>query len=153
MIVVQRPGVFTTVQDLGRDGWRRIGVPAGGALDAYALRVANLLVGNAEGDAALEMTADGATVRFERDSVVALAGGEFTARAGGRTLPAWRATAVLAGTVLEIGRAQRGWRAYVAVSGGIDVPEVLGSRSTYVRARIGGMDGRALRADRAGASA
>ena len=145
MIVVQRAGVFTTVQDLGRRGWLRIGVPVSGALDAYALRVANVLVGNDEGAAALEMTAAGATLRFEEDAVVALTGGDFAAQAGGRAVPPWRATAVLAGAVLEVGGARRGWRAYLAVAGGIDVPAVLGSRSTLARARIGGLDGRALR--------
>lgn len=137
-IVTLKAGAMTTVQDLGRVGHRAAGVPASGAVDAMALRVANLVVGNAEGAAGLEFTLLGPTLRFERDAVVALSGGDFG-------LPRWRPLHVQAGEVLSCGAARSGCRGYLSVAGGIDVPQVLGSRSTYAKAGFGGAGGRALR--------
>lgn len=137
---VQQAGMLTTVQDLGRRDRRGEGVPIGGAADAFALRLANLLVGNPETAAALELTLLGPELVFERDVVVALTGAEFAG------LRRDRAVRVGAGEVLKLGPASRGCRGYLAVSGGIDVPPVLGSRGTYLRARLGGWEGRALRA-------
>jgi antagonist of KipI len=145
-IRVLAPGLLTTVQDLGRHGHQREGVPVGGAMDGFALRVANLLVGNEEGAAALEITLAGPTLRFEEETLVALGGADLGAAAGGVEIPAWRAARLPAGTTLSFGRAASGCRGYLAVGGGVAVPEVLGSRSTFVRARLGGVEGRALRA-------
>jgi KipI family sensor histidine kinase inhibitor len=136
---VVRAGMYTTVQDSGRRGHRSRGVPLSGAADYFALRVANLLVGNDEHDAGLEFTLVGPELRFLRDTVIAICGGEFD------DLPEWRPVAVRAGTKLRIGAARRGCRGYLAIAGGIAVEPVLGSRSTYVRAGMGGHEGRMLK--------
>jgi antagonist of KipI len=139
-LTVVQPGLFTTIQDLGRPGHRAAGVPLSGAADPVSLRLANLLVGNREDAAALECTLLGPTLRFERDSVLALVGGGF---------PGWpgnAATRVPAGTVITLGHATAGCRGYLAVAGGLAVEPVLGSRSTLVAAGLGGLGGRPLRA-------
>ncbi|MCZ8517706.1 KipI antagonist, partial [Paenibacillus filicis] len=129
-IVVEAPGLFTTVQDAGRFGYRGIGVVSGGAADGFALRAANLLVGNAPDAAALEFTMTGASLRFERDAVVALCGAEMDAHAeDGTPLPGRRPVWVRSGTTLRIGGARRGLRACLAVAGGIAVPAVLACAS------------------------
>ncbi len=137
-ITVLEPGLLTTVQDLGRPGHRDSGVPLSGAADSVSMRVANLLVGNAEDAAGLECTLVGPTLRFERDVLVALVGAEFPG------LPRGLATRVTAGTVLALGHAPRGCRGYLAIAGGIDVEPVLGSRSTLVTVGLGGFAGRPL---------
>jgi antagonist of KipI len=144
-VIVERAGFFTSVQDLGRAGYRQFGVSLGGALDCFGLRVVNLLVGNDEGAAGLEITLGGLQLRFEDERVVAWCGGEFDARSGPTALPAGHAARVRAGERLKFGRPQIGCRAWLAISGGIDVPVVLGSRSTDLRARFGGFKGRTLR--------
>lgn len=143
---VTAPGMQTTVQDRGRFGWQAYGVSAGGAMDARSMRMANALVGNPDDAAVLEMTLLGPSFRADRDLLIAVCGADFDARAGGEPLPMNRPVWVRAGTELTFDRARRGCRAYLAVAGGIDVPPVLGSRSTDPRAGIGGMNGRALAA-------
>lgn len=138
-IEVVQAGMLTTVQDLGRRGHRAQGVPLSGAADAFALRLANLLVGNADDAAGLEFTLVGAHLRFLRDAVIALGGAEFPG------FPRWHPLNITAGTELKFGRARAGCRGYLAVAGGVDVPAVLGSRSTYARAGLGGFGGRPLR--------
>ncbi|MEO6874013.1 MAG: biotin-dependent carboxyltransferase family protein [Opitutaceae bacterium] len=138
-ITVIRSGILTTVQDLGRMGQRGAGVPRGGAMDAFALRLANLLVGNAEGAAALECTLLGPELVFSADTVIAVGGADFDG------LAAWQPRAMRAGERVKLGVANRGCRGYLAVAGGIDVPLVLGSRSTYLRGGFGGFKGRPLR--------
>lgn len=145
-MTVVRAGLLTTVQDLGRTGFQQYGVPAGGAMDPFALQVANLLVGNAPQAAGLEMTIQGATLAFEREAVVAVCGAAMPLWVNDRPVPLWTSVALEPGDVLRCGRATRGSRAYLAVAGGIDVPAVLGSRATYLRGRLGGLEGRALRA-------
>ncbi len=146
MIQVLVPGLLTTVQDLGRSGLGAFGVPVGGAADAHALRVGNLLLGNEEGAAALEATLVGPELLFEATAVVVLAGAPFGAQLDGAPLPAWEAVSVPAGGRLAVGRAFSGARGYVCVRGGLDVPSVLGSRATDVATGFGGLDGRPLRA-------
>ncbi|HRY43263.1 MAG TPA: biotin-dependent carboxyltransferase family protein [Thermoanaerobaculia bacterium] len=146
MIRVLVPGLLTTVQDLGRSGLGAFGVPIGGAADAHALRLGNLLLGNDEGAAALEATLVGPELLFEEAAVVALAGAPFGAQLDGVPLPVWEAVKVPAGGRLAMGRAFSGTRAYVCVRGGLDVPSVLGSRATDVATGFGGLDGRPLRA-------
>jgi antagonist of KipI len=143
--VVERAGFLTSVQDLGRTGFRRFGVSTSGALDSFALRVANLLVGNDEGAAALEITLGGLQLRFSNERSVAWCGGEFDVQVGSRTLSAGHVAHLQAGDELKFGRAQFGCRCWVAISGGIDMPAVLGSRSTDLRANFGGLEGRTLR--------
>ena len=143
--VVTRAGFLTSVQDLGRTGFRQFGVSTSGALDSFALRVANLLVGNDEGAAGLEITLGGLQLRFEDERIVAWCGGEFDVQIGSRALPAGHVAHLQAGDELKFGRAQIGCRCWLAISGGIDVPVVLGSRSTDLRANFGGLEGRTLR--------
>jgi len=143
--IVTRAGFFSSVQDLGRAGFRQFGVSTSGALDSFALRVANLLVGNEDGAAGLEITFGGLQLHFQEQRVVAWCGGEFDVRVGPMALPAGHATLVRAGDELKFGRPEIGCRAWLAISGGINVPFVLGSRSTDLRANFGGFDGRALR--------
>ena len=143
--IVTRAGFLTSVQDLGRTGFRQFGVSTSGALDSFALRVANLLVGNDEGAAGLEITLGGLQLRFEDERIVAWCGGEFDVQIGSRALPAGHVAHLQAGDELKFGRAQIGCRCWLAISGGIDVPVVLGSRSTDLRANFGGFEGRALR--------
>lgn len=138
-------GLFTTVQDLGRPTHQREGIPAGGAMDRLALRVANMLVGNDESLAALEATLIGPTVTFEQPTLIALGGADLEASVDGTPLAPWKAAIVGAGMTLRFGKPKLGCRAYLAVAGGIDVPCVFGSRGTYARASFGGLDGRALR--------
>jgi antagonist of KipI len=133
------------VQDLGRTGFRELGVSTSGALDPFALRVANLLVGNDEGAAGLEITFGGLQLHFQDERIVAWCGGEFDVQTESQPLPAGHVALLQAGGELKFGRAQIGCRCWLAISGGIDMPMVLGSRSTDLRTEFGGFDGRALR--------
>jgi biotin-dependent carboxylase-like uncharacterized protein len=144
-IEVLEPGLFTTIQDLGRPGHARLGVSAAGAADPIALRLANRLAGNADGAPALEMTLQGGAFRFGTDAVVALGGADMEASLDGRALPAWMAARAGAGSTLRCGVARRGARAILAVAGGIAVPPILGSASTHVASALGGIEGRVLR--------
>lgn len=144
-IRVLRAGLLTTVQDKGRFGYRQHGVAACGAMDAFALRAANLLVGNDDGEAALEITVIGPSLRFEADALISVCGGDLSPEADGIPVPMWRPVYVKAGVSLTFGACRSGARAYLAVGGGIDVPQVMNSRSTYLKAGIGGFKGRALK--------
>ncbi|MGH2820261.1 MAG: biotin-dependent carboxyltransferase family protein [Actinomycetota bacterium] len=144
VVAVLQPGTFTTIQDLGRFGFQRYGVTPSGAMDALALRAANLLVGNDPGQAGLEITLRGPTLEFERSALIAICGADLSPSVDDLPLLGWRAIYVQGGSVLRFGACRWGCRAYLAVGGGIDVPAVMGSRSTYVRAGIGGIEGRAL---------
>jgi biotin-dependent carboxylase-like uncharacterized protein len=146
VIEVVKPGLSTTVQDSGRTGYYHLGIPPSGALDQYALRAANLLVGNPAGAAALECVYMGPELGFTADAVVAVAGASMVPKVDGEERPLWESFPVSAGEVLSFGYLTAGARAYIAVSGGIDVPEVLGSRSTYALGALGGYCGRPLAA-------
>lgn len=143
---IVKPGLYTTVQDLGREGHRSAGLSGGGAMDPYAMRVANLLVGNEESAAGLELTLLGPTMTAATELLVAVTGADMAPRLDGRELAMWRPVRVPAGATLTFGAARLGCRAYVAVTGGIGTPPALGSRSTDARAAIGGIAGRPLRA-------
>lgn len=144
-LIVLHAGFLTSVQDLGRAGFRQFGVSTSGALDCFALRVANLLVGNDEGAAGLEVTLGGLHLRFQDERMVAWCGGEFDVQIGSQFLPAGHVAHVRSGDELKIGRPQIGCRCWLAISGGVNVPVVLSSRSTDLRANFGGIQGRALR--------
>jgi len=144
-VIVARSGFLTSVQDVGRTGFREFGVSAGGALDPFALRVANLLVGNDEAAAGLEITFGGLQLHFQEERIVAWCGGEFDVHVGSTALPVGHAALVRAGDELKFGRSEIGCRAWLTISGGINVPIVLSSRSTDLRANFGGFNGRALR--------
>jgi biotin-dependent carboxylase-like uncharacterized protein len=145
-IEVIKPGLATTVQDLGRPGYYHLGIPLSGGMDRYALRAANLLVGNDEGAAVLEAVFMGPELRFTAAATVAVTGAELPPKIDGADCPTWTAFAVKPGQTLSFGFLKSGARAYIAVSGGIDVPVVLGSRSTYPLGALGGYQGRALKA-------
>lgn len=142
---VLKPGLYSTVQDLGRPGWRKDGVAEGGAMDRYALRMANLLVGNPEGTAALELTLIGPQLRLESDLLLAVCGATMPPSIDGEELPLWRPVWARSGAVLTFGAATGGCRAYLAAGGGFVADEALGSRGTDARAGIGGLAGRPLR--------
>lgn len=144
---VGSPGMLTTVQDLGRYGCQSRGVPVAGAMDGPALRLGNILLGNDEGAAALEITVLGPALRVEEGKgCVIVTGADAGLTRNGATLDAWRVHRVAAGDTLAFAAPASGARAYLCVSGGFDVPLVMGSRSTYVRGRFGGHEGRALKA-------
>ena len=144
-IAVLEGGIATTVQDAGRFGLYHLGMPPSGALDDASFRIANLLVGNDEHAAVLEATFNGPTLEFPQDTVIAVAGAELPPKLDGEELPTWTALAVKAGQLLSFDFLRGGARAYIAVAGGIDVPLVLGSRSTYVLCGVGGYEGRPIR--------
>jgi len=141
-----KPGLLTTVQDLGRPGYQKDGIIVSGAMDARALRVANLLVGNDEDAAGLEITLLGPRIRFETDQLLALTGAHLSPTLNGQPVGLNRPVWVRAGTELAFGAPVAGSRTYLAVAGGVAVAPVLGSRSTYLRAGFGGLHGRALHA-------
>jgi antagonist of KipI len=144
-LVVQAPGLFTTIQDLGRPGFGPIGVSASGAADPTALRIANRLLGNPENAAGLEMTLQGGQFVFPAGALIALGGSDFASSIDGQSVPLWTTHAVHAGQLLHCERSKTGARGYLCVRGGIRVPLILGSASTDVVAGLGGLDGRQLR--------
>lgn len=139
-------GLLTTVQDLGRPGYQAFGISWAGAADEYALRLANWAVGNAPGAAGLEITLIGPRLLFTDEAIIAVTGADLGPRLNGDALPMWQPVRVPAGAALSFAGGSHGCRAYLAVTGGIDVPPVLGSRSTDLLGRFGGLDGRTLRA-------
>ncbi|MEC1591760.1 5-oxoprolinase subunit C family protein [Bacillus sonorensis] len=145
-IEVLKPGLLTTVQDLGRTGFQKYGVIVGGAMDTDSLRLANLLVGNSGDEAALEVTlmGPGPSLRFAETALIAVTGADFSLMIDDEEVPLWRPILIKEGSVLNFGMCKRGSRAYMAIAGGIDVPSVMNSKSTYVRAGIGGHQGRPL---------
>jgi antagonist of KipI len=145
VIRVELPGLMSTVQDLGREGFGPLGVSASGAADPIALRIGNRLLGNTEGAAALELTLVGGTFRFETDTWVSITGSDFDATLDGEPLITWTAHPVGKGQVLQMRSTRTGARCYLCVSGGIEVPLVLGSASTHVLSALGGLNGRPLR--------
>jgi biotin-dependent carboxylase-like uncharacterized protein len=146
MLEILKPGLSTTVQDLGRPGYYHLGIPLSGAMDRYALVAANLLVGNDAGAAGLEAVFMGPEIRFSADATVAMTGADMPPKVDGVEQATWTAFTVKAGQVLSFGFLKSGARAYIAVAGGIDVPVVLGSRSTYPLGALGGHEGRPLKA-------
>lgn len=146
MIEVLKPGLETSVQDYpGRIGYWNQGFPPSGPMDSWSFRLANVLVGNAPGVAGLEAQYIGPTLKFQRDTVIALTGADMGAKLDDAPVPLWRSIAVKAGQVLTMGAARVGTRGYVAIAGGIATAPWLGSRSTFHQAGVGGMEGSALK--------
>ena len=144
VVKVLKSGLSTTVQDLGRPGYYHIGIPISGGMDRHALAAANLLVGNKEGAAVLEAVFMGPELEFVVDATVAVTGAELPPKVDGTPRETWTSFKVKKGQVLSFGYLKKGARAYIAISGGIDVPVVLGSRSTYTLGALGGYQGRKL---------
>lgn len=146
MIRVLHGGRFTTVQDAGRWGYQRFGIPVAGPMDPVSHRMANLLVGNRPSCATLEVTLAGPRLEFESDLLLAVCGAEFELLLDGEPVPGGTVLAPRSGQRLAFGRRRQGARAYIAVAGGFDVPRVLGSRATHAGSGMGGVCGRALAA-------
>lgn len=142
---VLTPGAYTTVQDNGRYGYQQMGIPVSGALDSFAFRVANMLVGNSVNCAVLEITVMGPRIEVLSDADIAITGAEMGMTLNDRPVECWRSFRVKSGDILDIHQVKSGCRAYLAVTGGIDVLDVMGSRSTYVGGNIGGYYGRSLK--------
>jgi antagonist of KipI len=143
-LIVNNAGFFTTVQDIGRFGYQQYGVPVSGAMDKYALQVANILVGNHRREAVLEIALPGFEGCFTKNTQIAVTGADLGALSGDRELYPWQAVTIKEGELLRFTEIKNGTRAYLAVAGGFDIPEVMGSKSTYVRGRLGGLKGRQL---------
>ncbi|MBI2838518.1 MAG: biotin-dependent carboxyltransferase [Acidobacteria bacterium] len=141
---ILKPGFLTSIQDAGRCGVAHMGVARGGAGDAISMRLGNLLVGNDESTAAIEMTLVGGTFESEEDAVIAITGGDFELRLDGTAIPLWTSQQISAGQTLSVGPARSGVRCYLCIRGGVDVPLVLGSASMHFPGRFGGLDGRVL---------
>ena len=146
-ISIVKPGLLTTLQDLGRHGYQKSGMVVSGAMDTLALRIGNLLLGNPVHEAGLECTLTGPLIVFEEDQLIAITGGNLSPQVDGKPVEMWRPLYLHKGSKLSFGKALAGCRAYLCVYGGFDVPEVLSSKSTYLRAGIGGWEGRALKAN------
>ena len=146
LLEIVSPGILASVQDLGRPGYGHVGVAPSGAADSYACRLANLLVGNLESAAVVEITLMGFKARFRQEAVFAVTGADLQPSLNGRPLPMWTAARATADDVLELPSARCGCRAYLAVGGGFHVPPVMGSRATNLGAGFGGLEGRARRA-------
>ena len=142
---VLEPGILTTLQDLGRYGFSQFGVPISGALDTFSLRVANLLVGNREEEACLEITLIGLKIKALREVVIAITGGNLSPTLNGEPLEMWRTHLLVEGDVIAFKKVRAGCRAYLSVSGGFVVSKVMGSSSTYLSGNFGGLEGRKLR--------
>lgn len=136
---VERPGMLTSIQDLGRYGYQKYGVVVSGAMDSISMRIANLLVGNKENEAVVEMTLIGASFYTEEDLIIAVTGGDLAPVVEEKPLPLWRPVFVRKGSLLRFRASRSGCRTYIAVAGGFDVKEVLGSKSTYLRGELGGL--------------
>ncbi|MGI6704814.1 MAG: biotin-dependent carboxyltransferase family protein [Clostridia bacterium] len=139
-------GILATIQDLGRRGYQKYGMPVSGAMDSFALQVGNILVGNERGEAAIEITYPGFEAEFLTDCVFAVTGGDLGAKLDGRYISMWKSYRAQKGSRLIFTELRAGCRSYLAVNGGIDVPIVMGSKSTYLRGKIGGFEGRKLQA-------
>lgn len=143
-IVIEKPGILTNVQDLGREGHRRLGINPGGAMDRTAARLVNILLGNDENEAVIEMHFPAARMRFDTDAVIAIGGADFAPELDGDVIANWKPVAVNQGSVLRFAERGSGNRAYLAVAGGFAVEPWLGSSSTNLAAKIGGVEGRRL---------
>lgn len=144
-IIVENPGIQTTVQDEGRFGYQQFGVSPAGPMDAKSFYLANILVGNKRSEGALELTFSGPTLKFEKDNIIAITGADMTPKVNGQPIPIYEAVLVHAGDVLSFGFVNgTGCRSYLAFAGGLDIPLVMGSKSTLMRNELGGMKGRKL---------
>ncbi|MBR0115204.1 MAG: biotin-dependent carboxyltransferase family protein, partial [Firmicutes bacterium] len=150
-IIIENPGLLTSVQDAGRFGMQRYGMSPAGAMDLDSMKLANILAGNDPNTGTLECTYMGPAIRFEEDEVIAIAGADMAPTVDGQPVPMWQAFCVPAGSTLTTGGCRNGCRSYIAFAGGLDIPVLDGSQSTFLRSGLGGLEGRKLRAgDRIG---
>ncbi|WP_242309652.1 biotin-dependent carboxyltransferase family protein [Bacillus cereus group sp. BfR-BA-01331] len=144
-VEILHAGMFTTVQDLGRSHYQQYGVPVGGAMDKNALRMINMLVGNEENEAGLEITIMGPKMLIKKTTLLAIGGADMEPLLNGERIPLWRPILAEEGSMLCLGKAKSGCRAYVTFAGGINIDRTMGSKSTYIRAALGGIEGRMLK--------
>lgn len=144
-IVVEKPGILTTIQDEGRFGYQEYGVTPSGPMDTYSFHIANLLAGNHRNEPALEVTLIGPKLKFTESNVIAIAGADFSPTLNGQPFPMLQAVVVQRGDILELHSAKSGCRAYIAFAGGLDVPRIMGSCATALQNQLGGMEGRKLK--------
>ena len=145
-IKIIKAGLLTTIQDMGRYGYQETGMSVSGVMDTRSTSLANILVGNEENEAVLEVTMMGPTIEFTADNMIAVTGGDLGAKLDGADLPRYEAVLVKAGQTLSFAMPKTGARAYVAFAGGLNVPVVMGSKSTNLKSKIGGFEGRKLEA-------
>jgi len=143
-IKIIKAGMLTTIQDMGRYGYQETGMAVSGVMDTRSTALANILVGNEETEGVLEVTIMGPTIEFTADNIIAITGGDLGAALDGKELPRYEAVLVKAGQTLSFAMPKSGARAYVAFAGGLDVPVVMGSKSTNLKSKIGGFEGRKL---------
>ena len=144
---ILKPGMYTTIQDVGRYNYQKSGMSVAGAMDQFSLRVANILVGNQDSEACLEATFLGPEIEFQGDALIAITGANLVPMINSVAVDMWCGVKVSKGDVLSFGTAKDGCRSYIAIESGIDVPEVMGSKSTYVKGKVGGFEGRILKSD------
>ncbi|MCM3090005.1 biotin-dependent carboxyltransferase family protein [Cytobacillus sp. AMY 15.2] len=142
---VLKPGLLSSIQDLGRTGYQKFGIIASGAMDPFSHRMANLLAGNEENEPTMEITMMGPVLAFEEDTLISICGGDLSPSINGQPIRTWRSVFVKKGSELKFGGCKKGCRAYLAAAGGFAVPEIMNSKSTYLRAGLGGFKGRALK--------
>ena len=142
---IKKSGPMTTVQDMGRYGYQKFGMPVAGAMDSFSFKMANLLLGDDQNNAVLEFTFQGPEIEFKEDSIISITGANAQPQINGRNASMWRSLYVKKGNLLSFSGLGSGFRGYIAVKGGINVPKVMGSRSTYLRGSLGGYNGRRLK--------
>lgn len=138
-------GTLASIQDLGRIGYQDLGIIVSGAMDSYALQIANILLGNKRNEAAIEITMRGTSFHFSEDTLIAITGGDLNPTIDGEKVPQWRPVVVRANKIIKFKGSPKGLRSYLSVCGGFNIEDVLGSKSTYLRASFGGYKGRALK--------
>lgn len=138
-------GIFDTIQDLGRFGFQQYGMPVSGAMDSYALRIGNRLLGNNENEAGIEISTPSLSLEVLNQTVIAITGADFNPTINNSFAPMWEALEIKKGDIISFNQTKNGCRSYLLVAGGIDIPMVLGSKSTYTRGKIGGLEGRPLK--------
>lgn len=143
---ILKPGMYTTIQDVGRYNYQKSGMSVSGAMDQFSLKVANILVGNKDSEACLEATLFGLEIKFDGDALIAVTGANLGPMINNKAVDMWSGVKVSGGDVLSFGAAKTGCRGYIAIANGIDVPLVMGSKSTYVKGKVGGFKGRMLKA-------
>jgi len=144
-IKIIKAGMLTTIQDLGRYGLQRYGMAVSGAMDSYALLLGNRILGNADNEAAIECTVLGPSIYFEQTQLIVVTGADLSPKVDGQPLPMWKPVLIEAGSLVSFGRPNSGCRSYICFGGGLDIPKVMGSRSTYSKGQIGGWQGRPLK--------
>ncbi|MBV4421298.1 biotin-dependent carboxyltransferase family protein [Clostridium tyrobutyricum] len=146
-ITVLTPGLLTTIQDNGRYGYQKYGVIVSGAMDIYSMKLANIVVGNDENEGVFEITFMGPSLKISRGNLISITGADLSPTINDKKVPLGRPIYLNEDSILKFGRGVNGCRCYLAAAGGLDIPSFMGSKSTYLRAKIGGKDGRALRKD------